>query len=172
MPQNLRKSGNIPLTKRVVDASLPREKRYHLWDSELRGFGLRVEPSGIKTFLAKYRAEGGGRRAPERRITIGRYGALTPEEARRQARKILGGAATGADPAAELKAKRKEMRIAELVDLYEKEGCYIQRGKRQGEAMKPLTKQYTLARLRHHVVPLRSEEHTSELQSLMRISYA
>src|SRR3546814_5229415 len=111
-------------------------------------------------------------RAPERRITIGRYGALTPEEARRQARKILGGAATGADPAAELKAKRKEMRIAELVDLYEKEGCYIQRGKRQGEAMKPLTKQYTLARLRHHVVPLRSEEHTSELQSLMRISYA
>src|SRR3546814_10805205 len=76
----------------------------------------------------------------------------------------------GADPAAELKAKRKEMRIAELVDLYEKEGCYIQRGKRQGEAMKPLTKQYTLARLRHHVV--RSEEHTSELQSLMRISYA
>src|SRR3546814_9632447 len=118
MPQNLRKSGNIPLTKRVVDASLPREKRYHLWDSELRGFGLRVEPSGIKTFLAKYRAEGGGRRAPERRITIGRYGALTPEEARRPARKILGGAATGADPAA------------------------------------------------------RSEEHTSELQSLMRISYA
>src|SRR3546814_1848990 len=93
---------------------------------------------------------------PELRITIGLDVALTPVEARRQARKILGGAATGADPAAELKAKRKEMRIAELVDLYEKEGCYIQRGKRQGEAMKPL----------------RSEEHTSELQSLMRISYA
>src|SRR3546814_16595286 len=86
------KSGNIPCTKRVVDASLPREKRYHLGDRELRGFGLRVEPSGVKTFLAKYRAEGGGRRSPERRITIGRYGALTPEEARRQARKILGGA--------------------------------------------------------------------------------
>src|SRR3546814_7100880 len=91
---------------------------------------------------------------PELRITIGLDVALTPVEARRQARKILGVAATGADPAAELKAKRKEMRIAELVDLYEKEGCYIQRGKRQGEAMKPLTKQYTLARLRHHVVPL------------------
>src|SRR3546814_17627512 len=104
---------------------------------------------------------------------------LTPEEARRQARKILGGAATGADPAAELKAKRKEMRIAELVDLYEKEGCYIQRGKRQGEAMKPLTKQYTLARIRHHVVPLpgsprvreRSEERRVGKECVSRCSY-
>lgn len=154
MPQNLRKTANIPLTKRVVDASPPGDRRYHLWDSELRGFGLRIEPSGIKTFLAKYRAEGGGRRAPERRVTIGRYGALTPEEARRLARKILGGAATGSDPAAEIKAKRKEMRISDLIDLYEKEGCYIQRGKRQGEPMKPLSRQYMLARLRHHVVPL------------------
>src|SRR3546814_8383591 len=71
----------------------------------------------------------------------------------------------GADPAAELKAKRKEMRIAELVDLYEKEGCYIQRGKRQGEAMKPLTKQYTLARLRHHVVPLLGSRRVSEVNA-------
>lgn len=131
----------------------------------MRGFGLRIEPSGIKTFLAKYRAEGGGRRAPERRVTIGRYGALTPEEARRQARRILGGAAIGADPAAELKAKRKAMRISELVDLYEKEGCYIQRGKRQGVPMKPRTKQYTLARLRHHVVPLLGNRRLSEVNA-------
>lgn len=165
MPSNSRKSSDLPLTKRIVDASHPREKRYHVWDSELRGFGLRVEPSGIKTFLAKYRAEGGGRRAPERRVTIGRYGTLTPEEARRQARKILGGAATGADPAAEIKTRRKEMRIFELVDLYEKEGCFVQRGKRQGEAMKPLTKQYTLARLRHHVVPLLGHRRVSEVNA-------
>src|SRR3546814_11781090 len=99
MPQNLRKSGNIPLTKRVVDASLPREKRYHLWDSELRGFGLRVEPSGIKTFLAKYRAEGGGRRAPGRRHPLGRNSALPPGEGRRPDRTTLGGGATDADPA-------------------------------------------------------------------------
>src|SRR3546814_10827327 len=57
------------------------------------------------------------------------------------------------------------MRIAELVDLYEKEGCYIQRGKRQGEAMKPLTKQYTLARLRHHVVPLLGSRRVSEVNA-------
>lgn len=47
-----------------------------------------------------------------------------------------------------------EITIAALIDLYEKDGCVIQRGKRQGEPMKPRTKAYTIARLRHHVVPL------------------
>lgn len=157
------KLSDILITKRVVEAAAPKDKRYHLWDCELRGFGVRIEPTGVKTFLAKYRADGGGRSAPERRVTIGRYGVLTPEEARRQAKKILGGAATGKDAAAEIKAKRNEMRMSELIDLYEKEGCYIQRGKRQGEAMKPLTKQYTMARLRHHVVPLLGRRRLSEI---------
>src|SRR3546814_18762220 len=124
MPQNLRKSGNIPLTKRVVDASLPREKRYHLWDSELRGFGLRVEPSGIKTFLARYRPAGGGRRAPERLIPIGRHGPLTPEDARLQATKLPVGAATGAAPAAELNAKRTDRRSGSPDEIYAKEDDY------------------------------------------------
>lgn len=159
------KSATLTLTKRVVDAALPTAKRYHIWDSDVKGFGLRVEPSGAKTFMAKYRAEGGGRRAPQRKVTIGRYGALTPEEARRQAKKILGGVATGNDPAAQLKAKRAEMRIGELIDLYEDEGCYVQRGKRQGEPMKALTKQYTLSRLRHHVVPLLGHRRVSEVNA-------
>jgi len=163
MLQNSLKTAKISLTKRTVDAALPRGKRYHIWDSELAGFGLRIEPSGVKSFIAKYRAEGGGRRAPERRITIGRYGTLTPELARREAKKILGGAATGADPAALLQSKRREMRIAELIDLYENEGCFIQRGKRQGEPMKAITKQYTIARLRHHVVPLLGNRRASDV---------
>lgn len=153
------------LTKRTVDAATPRDKRYHVWDGELAGFGLRVEPSGIKSFIAKYRAEGGGRRAPERRVTIGRYGTVTPEQARKAAKRILGGAATGVDPAQHIQSKRKEMRISELVDLYEKEGCFIQRGKRQGIPMKPLTKQYTLARLRHHVVPLLGSRRVTEVNA-------
>ena len=45
------------------------------------------------------------------------------------------------------------MKVADLIDLYEKEGCYVLRGLRQGEPMKPKTKAYTIARLRHHVVP-------------------
>ena len=55
------------------------------------------------------------------------------------------------------------MKVAALVDLYEEEGCYIQRGVRQGEPMKPLTKQYTIGRLRHHVVRLLGHKRITEL---------
>lgn len=148
------KRAGVALTKKVVDAAEKQAKRYHLWDNELAGFALRVEPSGVKTFMIKYRANGGGRSAKQRWLVIGRFGPLTPDQARKIAKVKLGSVAAGADPASELQAKRREMTMTALVDLYEKEGCVIQRGKRQGEAMKPRTKAYTLARLRHHVVPL------------------
>ncbi|CAM5594390.1 integrase [Aquamicrobium terrae] len=155
----------VALTKRVVDAAEKKDKRYYIWDSELSGFGLRVETSGAKTFIVRYRAEGGGRSAAQRFVTVGRYGALTPEQARRQAKVILGGVAKGEDPADERRAKRREMKIAGLVDLYEEEGCVIQRGKRQGQPMKPLTKQLTLARLRNHVVPLLGHKRVTEVNA-------
>lgn len=41
----------VMLTKRAVDAAEKKETRYHLWDVELKGFALRVEPSGLKTFV-------------------------------------------------------------------------------------------------------------------------
>ncbi|WP_242128462.1 site-specific integrase [Sphingobium sp. Sx8-8] len=144
----------VVLTKRAIDAAQPKEKRYDIWDSEIAGFGLRVGVSGAKTFVFRYRAEGGGRGAPKRHVTIGRFGPLTVELARRQAKQLLAKATVGEDPAKVRNDKRAEMRISDLIDLYEEEGCYIQRGKRQGTPMKPLTRQYTLARLRHHVVPL------------------
>ena len=159
------KRNGVLLTKTVVDASEKADKRYHVWDSELAGFGLRVEPTGAKTFIAKYRANGGGRTATQRVVTIGRFGTLTTDQARKQAKKILGGAAVGTDPAAELQAKRREMKMTALIDIYEEKGCVIQRGKRQGEPMKPRTKTYTMARLRHHVVPLLGHRRASEINS-------
>lgn len=155
----------VALTKRVVDAAEKKNTRYYIWDSELSGFGLRVETSGAKTFIVRYRAEGGGRSAAQRFVTVGRYGPLTPEQARRQAKVILGGVAKGEDPADERRAKRREMKISGLIDLYEEEGCVIQRGKRQGQPMKPLTKQLTLARLRNHVVPLLGHKRVSEVNA-------
>lgn len=151
------------LTKRAVDAADIRDGRYYVWDSLLPGFGIRVETSGAKTFIVRYRAEGGGRTAAQRFITVGRYGPLTPEQARKQAKTILGAAAMGDDPAGERQARRREMTVGGLVDLYEEEGCYIQRGIRQGEAMKPRTKAYTIARLRHHVIPLLGHRRVSEV---------
>lgn len=157
------KRSRYTLTNSLCKAARERSTRYHIWDSELTGFGLRVEPSGTKTFIAKYRGNGGGRDASQKVVTIGRYGPLTPELARRKAKVVLGGVAVGEDPAADVKATRRRMKIAGLVDLYEAEGCYIQRGKRQGYPMTDRSKRYLIARLRHHVVPLLGSHVVAEL---------
>lgn len=157
-------TSKIRLSKRTVDAAEARADRYEIWDSDLPGFGLRIEKSGRKTFLIRYRADGGGRKATRRNMVVGQYGTLTPDEARQKARKLLGSVANGDDPAAGRTAKRREMTIAELLTEYEKRGCVIQRGKRQGTAMKPLTKRYTMARLSHHVLPLLGKRRVSDVR--------
>jgi integrase len=96
-------------------------------------------------------------------VTIGRFGTLTVDEARKQARVLLGAAAKGDDPALERQARRREMTMSALIDLYEAEGCFVQRGIRQGEPMKARTRAYTLARLRHHVIPLLGHKRVSEI---------
>ncbi len=88
----------VRITKRFVDGLKPDPAHEFYWDTDPRGFGVRVQPSGVKSYVVKYRA-GKGRSAPVRRITLGAVGQLTPEEARTKARKTLGAVAHGADPA-------------------------------------------------------------------------
>jgi hypothetical protein len=73
------------LTKRNIDTAPIGDHDQFLWDSEVDGFGIRIWPSGRKTFLAKYRV-GGGRSAATRRFSIGTYGVLMVEEARAAAK--------------------------------------------------------------------------------------
>ena len=91
----------LTLSKRSVDALEPTAKPWIAWDNKLTGFGVRVQPSGTKSFLVNYRANGGGRRAANKRVVIGRFGRITPDQARRKAQELLGRVAAGDDPAAE-----------------------------------------------------------------------
>ena len=70
-----------------------------LWDQRLKGFGVRIEPSGTKTYLIRYRA-GGGRRGVLRQFKIGTHGKLTPDMARKEAGQRLAEAELGGDPQA------------------------------------------------------------------------
>ena len=81
------------LTKRFCDTA-PAGRYY---DDRLAGFGLYVGKSGARSFFVEYRA-GRGRGAPKRRLTLGRHGHLTPEQARTMAREHLGRIAAGEDP--------------------------------------------------------------------------
>src|SRR3954447_25006875 len=89
----------IALTKRAVDAAQPSPdgRRVFYFDKGLPGFGLLVTPNGAKSFVVQYR-QGSGRGAPTRRLTLGAYGVLTPEQARGEARRILADVARGIDP--------------------------------------------------------------------------
>src|SRR5688572_29164658 len=102
------------LTKRVVDALQPSPAgETFTWDSELKGFGIRMMPSGVVSYILKYRnAEG-----RQRNLAIGRVGALTAEEARTIARQHLGNVAHGADPSAERNKVRGSITVTELCDL-------------------------------------------------------
>jgi integrase len=100
------------ITKRTVDAVNPGDADQFLWDSELKGFGLKVTPTGNKVYVLQYRK--GGRGTPTKRVTIGRHGALTPEQARKEAARLSGGIASGSDPAALRRAEKTAPTVAAL----------------------------------------------------------
>ena len=87
----------IKLTKTAVDALPIPEKGYTLaWDTDITGFGVRVMSSGTKTFVLQQRIHG-----KDRRMTLGRYGKVTVEQARKDAKVKTGLIASGGDPVAE-----------------------------------------------------------------------
>lgn len=112
------------ITKRSVDtlaAALGSE--VVLWDSVVKGFGVRVRSGGTKTYVVRYRL-GTGRGAPIRNYTIGPHGSpWTPDTARAEAIRILGLAENGSDPGGKRVEDREAMTVSLLCDLYLAEGC-------------------------------------------------
>lgn len=102
------------LTKRIVDAIVPGPGDLFLWDDELPGFGLRVKPSGVRSYLVQYRTAEGR----TRRLSFARHGVLTPDEARKQARDILSEVARGKDPSGERHRVRKAPDMNAMCDRY------------------------------------------------------
>src|SRR6478672_2183123 len=102
------------ITKRVVDALGPKAKLYIVWDSEIKGFGLCLLPSGVKSYVFQYRTPGGR----PRRITVGKHGDWTPDQARRKAEDYRQLVRAGGDPAAQKRVLLEAATVGELLDAY------------------------------------------------------
>ena len=139
------------ITKRAVDAlQADKDRDVFAWDNELRGFGVRAKPSGVKTFLIQYRNVEGR----TRRLVLGQYGALTPEAARDLAREKLAGVARGEDPSAERHAIRAGMSVSEVCDWYLEAA---QAGRILGRNRRPIkasTLKMDRSRIETHIKPL------------------
>jgi integrase len=158
----LMESKPTKLTKRNVDQIAAATNRFIVWDTELAGF-VRIAPTGVKTFILRYRAGGGGRTAPQHLIAIGRYGVLTPDQARKKAKAILGSVARGDDPAGGQMAARKQMTVAELCDRYLKEGVLTPT--RNGTVKKKSTVNDDRGRIECHIKPLLGHRRVSSITS-------
>ena len=140
------------ITKRLVDLMKPSPNGADafLWDTELRGFGVRMKASGSGAFLIQYRnAE---RRT--RRLVVGKVGTLTPEEARAIARGKLAEVAQGGDPSETRHAARTAMTVSELCSLYRAACKSGETGGRRGMPMKASTIEGDRLRMDVHVLPL------------------
>src|ERR1700722_870606 len=107
-------AGLPKLTKRFVDALKPVTRDTLFRDDELAGFALRAKPTGVRTWVIQYRNSAGR----TRKLALGRVGVLTPEEARKRARRALSDVADGGDPSANRNAARGAMTVADLCRDY------------------------------------------------------
>jgi integrase len=134
------------ITNRAVDSLAPAsDAETVLWDTEVKGFGLRARSGGGKSYILHYRA-GTGRGAVLRKLTIGKHGSpWTPETARVEAKRLLGEVAAGRDPALARQEDRRALNFGQLIDLYLAEGV---------SHKKPSTLKADRGRIEHHLRPL------------------
>ncbi|MCY4431843.1 MAG: integrase arm-type DNA-binding domain-containing protein, partial [Rhodospirillales bacterium] len=126
------------LTKRIVDRLAVNGKDGLFWDSELRGFGIRVYPTGRKVYVVQTRANG-----KSKRFTVGRHGDIAPDQARKDAANIIARLKAGLPPVEQ--EPQPEPTVADLAERYEREYVAMH--------CKPNTIKHYGLMLKKHIVP-------------------
>ena len=101
------------ISKRTVDALSVQGKDAVVWDRDLLGFGVRVYPSGRKVYVVQSRGPNGSKR-----VTVGRHGTITADQARKRAAAIIDRIKTGLEPLPVLSEQEAEPTVADLADRY------------------------------------------------------
>lgn len=139
------------ITKRIVDAAKPTDARYYVWDDEVKGFGLLVLPSGVKSYFYRYRTPEGR----ERRATIGKHGTATADSARAKAKEWQRTVSDGGDPLAVKKEAREALTIAQVLDLYLESAAFAAKAKS--------TQAIDRGRIERHLKPVLGKTYADKL---------
>lgn len=136
--------------ERLLTLLLPEAgKRVTYLDSKVQGLQLRVSSTGIKTFCVYRRMKGG---QPER-VTLGRFPAMTVEQARKSATAINAEIEAGVSPAAARRAIREEPTFIEVF-----ERLLAEKKKRDGTQIGEHTKRDYRGTVRLYLEPIKSKK--------------
>jgi hypothetical protein len=162
LPPAYLREASMKLTKRSIDdlKPLPSSDLY-VWDDEVAGFGLRVKPSGVRSFIVQYRNSSGD----SRRKTLGKSGVLTADEARKLAKADLAEVAKGSDPAQKRLEDRQAITVRELCRIYLEaadKNLIIGKG---GRPKKRSTLYVDRGRIERHILPLLGNRRVRDLKA-------
>ncbi|MFT7569457.1 MAG: integrase [Paracoccaceae bacterium] len=139
------------------------QKEYRLWDGGtdgVRGFGIRVKPSGTRSFFYQYTSP---TLHKKRRITIGQYPAIQIKFAREAAQKYAVRVLNGEDPLETNRLEEGPQTVSELCDLYldrARKGLILYRG----QPKKTSTIQTDAGRIERHIKPVLGKRRLNEVR--------
>jgi hypothetical protein len=151
------------ITKRFVDSLGPGPKEFEHWDDQLPGFGIRIKPSGVKTYVIRYRTPSG-----QRRLKLGRHGKLTPEQARNLAKARFAEIEAGGDPSAVRQENRAAPTLREFSERYLKDYVEVHHKAGTAKETRRLIERNPLPRLGDRKVLDISYEEVARLHGAMR----
>lgn len=163
MPKTLR------LTERIVQSLEASKKDKTYWDSAVPGFGVRVKPTGSKSYIVYFRI-GAGRRGKQKKVTIGACSKLKLEAARVAAKDMISKVALGIDLTPQKEEKKDDLIVNDITvselcaEWLDDEGKRSRmRGARFGELRDPKNVALDKGRIERHINPLIGNKLVTEL---------
>lgn len=132
------------LTKTSVEKIQPGNQDKIVWDTDVKGFGVKVTPRGRRSYFVRYRV-GGGRNGRQRKPTIGTHGIITCDQARDMARRTLAAARDGKDPYQERKTQINAETVGDFWVVYRQRHLMVR--------TKPKTQADVTAIFERHILP-------------------
>jgi integrase len=145
------------ISKSKIDATDADTKDVWLWDTDVKGFGIRCRKQtakgkpGSKTYFLKH-----GTGNDQQWIRIGVHGSpWTVDMARKEAIQLLGRFVAGENPAEIRDENKRDLTISDLCDTYLEEGCAHK---------KPTTVEIDAGRIKRHIKPLLGRKKVKALE--------